>query len=340
MDRPRLLIASRNLFLLRAHHDDTIVALARAGVRVSIRYESQKQLDADTYRESLLRRGCDVRVAPLPRDLRPSRADNRPGDLLAFRLRQLGNLLRYYHPDYRDREWVRERWFPRTPPGPRLWARRIGRLGSGAARQAIRLGDGVDHLLPPSEPARALLAAEQPDAVVTVDVLRNPELVDILKAAALEGIPTASWIQSWDNLSSKGLLHFTPDRVFVWNEIQRDELRRYHGVPEEHACITGAQTFDHWFDGDGPSSRAQFCAENGIDPELSIILYLASSRWIEPPPETFFLPWFEAIRSSGDPELERHSSSSARIRRTSGHGPGSDCATPAWPSRRARPTAR
>lgn len=132
----------------------------------------------------------------------------------------------------------------------------------------------------------------------------NPELVDVLKAAAREHIPTASWIQSWDNLSNKGLLHFIPDRVFVWNTTQRDELVRYHGVPAQHVCITGAQSFDHWFNGDSPSDRAEFCTQNGIDPERPIILYLSSSIQIEPAPATFFLRWLEAIRSSGDPALE------------------------------------
>jgi hypothetical protein len=304
-ERPRrLLIASRNLFLLRAHHEDTIVALAHAGVEVSVRYENEKQLREDDYRESLRRRGCEVRVSPLPRNLNPSRRGGRPGDLLAFRLRQLVNLLRYYHPDYRGRDWVRERWFPRTAPGPRRLAKHIGRLGSRAALLALAAASRVERLLPPSAPARALLAEERPDAVVTVAMFRNPELVDVLKAAAWEGIPTATWIQSWDNLSSKGLLHIAPDRVFVWNETQRDELLRYHGIPPERAVVTGAQSFDHWFDGEDPSDRARFCSENGIDPERPIVLYLASSRWLEPPIELFFLRWLDAVRSSGDPVLE------------------------------------
>ncbi len=301
--RRRLLIASRNLALLRAHHDDLIVALVQAGVDVSIRYRNDKQLSANDYRESLLRRGCTVTVQPLPRDLRPSRRQRRPEDLLAYRLRQLANLLRYYDPDYRGRDWLRERWFPGTSPGPRRWARRLGKLGTRVPRVAIRLAHTVDRLLPASEPARVLITDEQPDGVVTVAMVRNPELVDVLKAAVERGIPTGSWIQSWDNLTNKGLLHFVPDRVFVWNTIQREELRRYHFVPERNVCVTGAQSFDYWFDGDPPSSRDAFCAEAGLDPDRPIVLYLSSSRLIEPRPGVFFLRWLEAIRSSDDETL-------------------------------------
>jgi hypothetical protein len=294
---PRLLIASRDLALLRGHYEDVIVALVQSGVRVKIRYLNDKGLSAESYTESLLRRGCTVGVERI----RPTKPD--PRDRLALRLRQLANLLRFYHRDYRRRDWLREIKFDRAPAGPRRWARRVGRLGSRPSLLAIRLAAAVDRVLPPAEPARAVIAVERPDAVVAVPVIRTPAFVDYLKAAAQERIPTASWIQSWDNLSSKGLLHFTPDRVFVWNVMQRDELARYHGIPEHHVCVTGAQTFDHWFNGEFPSDRAAFCAGIGLDPERPIVLYLVSSRQIEQSPEPFFLRWLEAVRTSDAPAL-------------------------------------
>ena len=294
----RLLIATRNLALLRAHYEDVIVGLVQAGVHVSVRYVNEKGLRADDYRGTLLGRGCSISTKPLPH---PGLV---PGDLLGLRIRQLADLLRYYHADYRKRVSLRHARLDKALPGPRRWARRLGRLGSSAAALGIRVGSAADHVLPPSVVARALLAEERPDAVVAADVIRAPGLVDVLKAAAWEGIPTASWIQSWDNLSSKGLLHFAPDRVFVWNTVQRDELARYHGIHERHVCVTGAQTFDHWFGSEPPVRRADFCAENGLDPERPIILYLASSRLAEASPADFFVRWLETLRTSGDLVLE------------------------------------
>jgi hypothetical protein len=297
--RPRLLIASRNLALLRAHYEDVIVALARAGVRISIRYRNEEGLSVDNYLETLVGRDCSVDLGALPRLKRD------PGDRLALRLRQVMNLLRFYHPDYTERNSLREAKFAKAAPGPRRWAQRLGGLGSRASLGAIRTASGVDGLLPPSASGRALVESERPDAVAVVDVDRVPELVELLKAAAWKCVPTAIWIQSWDNLTTRGLLHFTPDRVFVWNAVQRDELARYHGIAERHVCLTGAQSFDHWFDGDSPSGRAEFCARNGIDPDQPIVLYLASARQAEMGPGDFFLPWLQAIRSSGDEVLER-----------------------------------
>jgi hypothetical protein len=302
--QPRLLIVSRNLVTLRAHYEEVITELARAGVHVSIGYRYTKWLNSSDYLATLRRRGCSARLAPLPKERRDR------ADLLALRLRYLSNALRFYHRDYRDRRWLRASKLEKaakTGAGPVVvrWARRMGRLGSPVAQSCIRLAGAVDRVLPPPVAARALIAEERPDAVVVVDLIRTPGFADLLKAAARAGIPTASWIQSWDNLTTKGLLNFVPDRVFVWNAVQRDELARYHSIPERHVCVTGAQTFDHWFNGEAPSSRSEFCARNGFDPGEAIILYLASARQAEMSPEDFFLPWLQAIRSSGDEALAR-----------------------------------
>ena len=301
LERPRLLIVTPGLATLRTHYEDVIVAVVEAGVDVSVRYIGERWLSETDYRETLERRGCAARVSSLPR----SRRDRR--DLFALRLRQLVNLLRYYHPDYRGREWLRESRFAKAQPGPLKWARRIGSLGSRPALLALRAASSIDRVLPPPPHAREIIAAERPDAVAGVGVLWNPSLVDFLKAAAWRGIPTACWIQSWDNLTNKGLLNFTPDRVFVWNAVQRDELARYHRVPARHVCITGAQTFDHWFEPSHTSSRSEFCSRIGLDPDRPIVLYLSSSPSIEPPPTDFFLRWLDAVRSSGDPVLQQAS---------------------------------
>jgi hypothetical protein len=298
--RPRLLIVSRQLAPLRTHYEDVIVALVEAGVEVTVRHERSVLLSGDDYRATLSRRGCSVRVIPL------GRVKLEGADRFSLRLRQLANLLRFYHPDYRDRS-LREaklRKSVKSAVGPMRWARRIGRLGSPAAGIAIGVAGSIDRVLPPSESARALIDSEEPSAVVVIDALRSPVFVDIFKAAARRHVTTATWIESWDNLTTRGLLNYVPDRVFVWNEVQRDELMRYHGIPENHVCVTGAQTFDHWFNGDTPADRLEFCSENGLDSERPIILYVASARQAEVSPADFFLRWLEAVRTSGDQVLE------------------------------------
>lgn len=293
----RLLIVSRDLVTLRGHYEDVIAALCEAGVAVSIRYSRDTGLSAADYISTLRARGCDADIAQLSRDARDH------GDRMALHMRHLSNLLRFSHPDYRGRDWVRDIKFDKAAPGPLRWAHRVNALGSRAALAAVAVAHSADRVLPASEAAAALIDAEQPDAVAAVGVMRAPEFVEHLKAARATGVSTSIWVQSWDNLSSKGLLHFVPDRVFVWNETQRGELERYHGIPANHVSATGAQTFDHWFNGDRPASREDFCGRYGLDPERPIVLYLVSSRAVEPSPAMFFPRWLEALRASRDQKL-------------------------------------
>jgi hypothetical protein len=296
-DGRKLLIVTRELALLQGHYENVMVALAEAGVDISVRYLHDKGLSSAAYRETLERRGCSVTVSRYPFAKRHGAAT------YALRLRQLANLLRFYHPDYRERSWLRESRFEKAAPGPSRWARRIGSLGSRVSFASIAVAQAIDQALPPWPPALELLEREQPDLLVAVPVVRTPGFVDVLKAATHLGIPTAVWIQSWDNLSSKGLIHVVPSRVFVWNEVQREELARYHDVPSPNVFVSGAQTFDHWLEGPRPSSREEFARAVGFDPALPVVLYLGSSRQAEQGPETFFDRWLAALRASDDPVL-------------------------------------
>ncbi|HXH33208.1 MAG TPA: hypothetical protein VNJ54_02220 [Plantibacter sp.] len=295
--QPHLLLISGNLSLLRGHYEGVLSALSAAGVRISIRYIKQKWLTVEEFTAMLQEAGVDADVRPL------SRAPGDPDEFFGLRLRQLINVLRYLHADYSERTALSSRAFAGSPAGVQRWARRIRRLGRRPALATMRCLALLESMLPPSRAALATLDEERPDAVVATPVIRTPELVDFLKAAAWRGIPKATWIESWDNLTNKGLLHGDPDRVFVWNASQVRELTRYHRVPPERACVTGAQTFDHWFGDDPPSGRAEFCARLGIESDQPIILYLASSGQIAPNETEFFGRWLKTVRSSGDPLL-------------------------------------
>ena len=46
-----------------------------------------------------------------------------------------------------------------------------------------------------------------------------------------------------------------PDQVIVWNETQKREAVRLHGVAPDRVRVTGAQLFDDWFDRTPGDSR-------------------------------------------------------------------------------------
>ena len=71
-------------------------------------------------------------------------------------------------------------------------------------------------------------------------------------------------VGSWDHLSSKALIRDMPQRVFVWNETQKDEAVRLHGVPPEQVVVTGAQCYDQWFGRQPVRTREEFCRRVGL----------------------------------------------------------------------------
>jgi hypothetical protein len=66
--------------------------------------------------------------------------------------------------------------------------------------------------------------------LVTPLVELGSDQPDWIKSARALGIPVGFPVFSWDNLTTKGVLHVQPDRLFVWNDIQRREAIEYHNV--------------------------------------------------------------------------------------------------------------
>ncbi len=61
-----------------------------------------------------------------------------------------------------------------------------------------------------------------------------------------------------------------PDRVLVWNPMQRQEAVELHGLPADRVVVTGAQCYDQWFGRQPSRSREDFCARVGLDPEPAV----------------------------------------------------------------------
>jgi hypothetical protein len=148
------------------------------------------------------------------------------------------------------------------------------------------------------------LKHHRPDAVLVTPVVDfNPEQVDLIKAALTLGIPCAHAVASWDNLTNKGLVQVHPDRMFLWNEAQREEAAELHGFPPERVVVTGAQLFDHWFERKASRDRRTFCEAVGLDPGKPFVLYTGSSVFIARQEAEFVAGWLGRLRASADPLL-------------------------------------
>jgi hypothetical protein len=147
----------------------------------------------------------------------------------------------------------------------------------------------LEELIPAVPELRDAIAALDVDLVflVTRCTLSGHEGA-VIKAARTLGLPTLMLVWSWDNLSSKAVLHEHPDHLLVWNETQAREADELQGVPPERVEIVGAPNFDRFF----TAVEATGDRRNG-----RTLLYLGSSTNVAPDEPAIFARWLEAVRA-------------------------------------------
>ena len=233
-------------------------------------------------------------VPPLPAGAR--RLERQVGDL-----RAAVDYLRYLDPRFAEAPYLRRR----LENGLNGSLRRLTRVryGHPLARPAFRSALAAERLVPSDRRVERAIAAHSPDLVFVSPLLgrsdRNRRQTDTVKAARRLGIPVGAGIASWDHLTTKGVVKAMPDRLYVWNETQRDEACELHRVPRARVVVTGAQLFDGWFDRAPARSRGELLASLGLDPSARVVLYVGSSPNIAPGDVevAFVRRWLEALRA-------------------------------------------
>jgi hypothetical protein len=168
----------------------------------------------------------------------------------------------------RTRGPLRSRTFMRT-------ARLLGRAAaaSGAIDLVDRAHCGVAARLPEFQKYREIFSRIEP-AVLFCSHQRPTSVLPAVLAARSLGIPTATFLFSWDNLSSKGRIAAPFDHFLVWSAHMRDELITYYPqVVPEKIHIVGTPQFDPYGDPSMLWSREEFCRRAGLDPLRPVICY-------------------------------------------------------------------
>jgi hypothetical protein len=115
-----------------------------------------------------------------------------------------------------------------------------------------------------------------PALVVTTTFGRDYGDLLLLTAAKKRGIHTLCIVESWDNLSSKCHLFVRPDRLIVWNQINKKEAIQLFDYTEEQVDVVGVPHFDTYarmrF-----ISREEWAVRLGVDPKRKTILLAGSS---------------------------------------------------------------
>ena len=148
------------------------------------------------------------------------------------------------------------------------------------SRFSLSVWRRLEALSRPSRGVVALLAQIRPDVVLVSPTIwpKEPVEADYVRAAHSLGIPTIGYLNSWDNLTSKGTVHVIPDVYVVWNEALAEEAIEIHDVPAKRIRITGAAHLDRFFALEPAASREEICRRMGIDANRPYLVYLCSSR--------------------------------------------------------------
>src|SRR5262245_42731010 len=168
---------------------------------------------------------------------------------LAQRMRAGLDYLCYLHPVYQRAPRLRKRVEERAPACLVRLSRfpvLRSRLGLRALTATL---SAAERAIPSKREVELLIARTRPDVVVVTPLswFASPQ-VDYVRSARALGIGTALSVGSWDNLTTKGSIYEVPDLVTVWNQTQKDDAIALHGVPPDRVAVTGAHTYDHWFE--------------------------------------------------------------------------------------------
>ena len=210
--------------------------------------------------------------------------------------------LRFFGPAYQSTPALLARAGKRAP----AWAVRFAGVGGPAGRWLlVRIINLLEQSTRTAAHLHQYLRDHNPDLVVVTPllVLKTAQL-DLARAAIELGVRNVFAVASWDHLSSKGMLHLSPQRVLVWNDIQRQEAIDLHHVDADRIVVTGAQVFDEWFEKQPSAERDAFCQRVGLPAGRPFLLYVCSSLLEASGEEpAFILRWVRHLRASGHPKL-------------------------------------
>ena len=141
----------------------------------------------------------------------------------------------------------------------------ISALERALARAAMR-SPSVDHF-------RGVFREWTPSIVFSADQRPLEVLAPVLAARQL-AIPTATFIFSWDNLTSKGRMAAAFDHYLVWSRHMGHELQRiYTGISGHAIHIVGSPQFDCYSDKSLLWSRTEFFERARGDPDKPLVCY-------------------------------------------------------------------
>ncbi|HAF61793.1 MAG TPA: hypothetical protein DCK95_05660 [Anaerolineaceae bacterium] len=114
----------------------------------------------------------------------------------------------------------------------------------------------------------------QPDLVFNCSHIHGPHADLPMRIAKKLGYRIATFVFSWDNLTTRSRIFVPYDHYLMWNERMKDLLLdQYDRIKPRQICITGTPQFDFHFKEKYILPRKDLCKKLGIDPDRPFVLY-------------------------------------------------------------------
>ena len=142
----------------------------------------------------------------------------------------------------------------------------------------------IHYVIPSSKTIKKFIYDLGPDLVLVVGAnwpTRKEDLsseIDFIKASNQLKKPSVAHVISWDNLTARGLYHYNPSIMFVWNKTHYEEAVNVQKMPKDCLKIIGAPFMDKWFENLNVPQKKVFFESIGLDVNKPLITYLGSAK--------------------------------------------------------------
>ncbi|RIK53760.1 MAG: hypothetical protein DCC59_06105 [Chloroflexi bacterium] len=137
-----------------------------------------------------------------------------------------------------------------------------------------RISNELTWLFRPTREFESLFKRLKPDLVFNASHIHGHQADLPLHIAGRMGIPTAAFVFSWDNLTTRSRIFVPYDHFLMWNESMKSLLlQQYPYLDPSQVVVTGTPQFDFHFKPEYKLSRAELCRRLGIDPARPFVLY-------------------------------------------------------------------
>ena len=132
--------------------------------------------------------------------------------------------------------------------------------------------------LTPVKDASALLKDLSPDAVLNTNAISYSSKL-WTRAAALNNIPLASFVISWDNISSKWLIDEFADMYLLWSQEMHEDFHKCFPLfAKKKLVITGSPQFEPIMKKTGLLPGEEFFKKHGLRSAVPLVLYTTGSK--------------------------------------------------------------